>query len=89
LLEHSGPLEILQKKVENTGIQLSSHHVEPHGVSRLHVESDVCKGSTDTPQMATQKTTVTIKLGNAGSAKPVPMATDEDGTQRKAEPQTL
>ena len=38
-------------EVENTGINMSSRcHVEPYGVSRLHTESDVYKGSTDTPQ---------------------------------------
>ena len=89
-LEHFRPLEILQKKAENIVFDMSSKHVETYNVSRLHAERDVCKGITDNPKMATRKTTVTIKLGNAGFAKPaLNVATLEDRTERKAEPTRL
>ena len=32
------------------------------GMSQLHADRDACKGSTDTPQMATLRTTATINL---------------------------
>jgi hypothetical protein len=51
-------------------------------IPRLHTDRDVCKGSTDTPKNATQGCSATLKL-DKGSSKPAPMATNEDGTQRK------
>lgn len=74
----------LEKKstnvVENIGINASPYCKDPHDVSRLHKESDLCKGSTDTPHAAMQQATVTVELGKAGSAKPTPTVMDEDGT---------
>jgi len=90
-LEHSRPLENPSKKVESISINMSSNNMLiTHDESRLHTERDVCKGITDNPKMATRKTTVTIKLGNAGFAKPaLNVATLEDRTERKAEPTRL
>lgn len=56
------------RKVENTGTSILPYPVAgPYGVSRLHAESDVCKGSTDTPQAAMQQATVTVELGRCWS----------------------
>ncbi|QLH05842.1 hypothetical protein C5F50_01160 [Nitrosopumilus ureiphilus] len=57
-------LKSSKERLRTPAFDMSSYHVEPHGVSRLHAERDVYKESTDTPRMATQQTTVTIKLGN-------------------------
>jgi len=84
-LEHFRPLEILQKKVENIIFDMSSKHVETYNVSRLHAERDVCKGITDNPTNGNAEDDCDHKT-RRGSAKPAPMATDEDGTQRKTEP---
>jgi len=44
----TNPLQQRLRTLVSTGRQICS--VEPYGVSRLHAERDVCKGSTDTPQ---------------------------------------
>jgi len=40
------------------------------GISRLHVDRDACKGSTDTPRGATFRTGTTSKLRNGFSQNP-------------------
>src|SRR3972149_991970 len=48
----------------NIGNPVSYCAFDPHRIKNmilLHADSDVCKGSTDTPQTATQKMTVTIE----------------------------
>jgi hypothetical protein len=44
-------------------------NVADKGISRLHTDRDVCKGSTDTPRGATFRTGTTLKLKNGGSTK--------------------
>ena len=50
-----------------------------NGISRLHADSDACKGSTDTPKNATQGCSAALKLSKRFCEMPAPMATDEDG----------
>ncbi|MGC8691640.1 MAG: hypothetical protein ACP5RZ_01295 [Thermoplasmata archaeon] len=47
------------------------------GISRLHTDRDVCKGSTDTPKGATFRTGTTLKHKNGGSAKRSQTVRDE------------
>ncbi len=53
-----------------------------NGISRLHTDRDVCKGSTDTSRNATQGCSATLSP-LIGSAKPSLMATDEEGKRQE------
>jgi len=54
------------------------------GMSRLHVDRDACKGSTDTPKGATFRTGTTSKLKNGSSAKRSLTVRDEGVTGSKS-----
>jgi len=80
-------IENFRKEVGNTSV----FHPKKtgNGVFRLHADSGVCKGSTDTPKNATQGCSAALKLGKRFSAKPAPIVRNADGTQRKAEPNDI
>lgn len=85
--EHSGPLTKSSKRGWEHRYECLVVWQTAHDASWLHAERDVCKGSTDTPKMAIQQTTATIKLDYVGSAKTRLMATDETEKQQKQNPE--
>jgi len=56
-------------------------HIVDKGISKLRVDRDACKGSTDTPRGATFRIGTTLKLKNGSSAKRSQTVRD-DGVKR-------